>query len=350
MATLRQQLLDLIGKLAPEMERAFLDAIEDIKSEIVIREVVERLERQDIEGAIDALHIQPAAFNPLAEAMRQAFNQGGALVVQNIPRLADPLGGRVVLRWDASNQRAEANIRAVSSQLITNVTEQTKEAARETIVSRYAEGQGPRAIALDLVGRQNKVTGRREGGIVGLNRPQTELMERTRINLLSGDPDLMRKYLTLRTRDKRYDGAVRRAIEAGKPLDATTLEKLLMRLRDRNMKLRGETIARTETGTSVMSAKHEAYQQGLDAAGRDASLVTRKWRSAGDRRVRHTHMILNAQEVTGMDIPFHSPSGALMRYPGDQSLGAGASEIIGCRCDVEYIFDFAEAYARSRGR
>lgn len=350
MASLHQQLLTLIDKLTPDLERAFLEAIADIKSEIVLREIIERLERQDIEGAIEALHIQPVAFNPLAEAMRQAFNQGGALVVQNIPRLSDPLGGRVVLRWDASNQRAEANIRELSSRLIVDVTEGTKDAVRQAIVAGYAEGQGPRTIALDIAGRQNKVTGRREGGVVGLNPFQQELIERTRINLASGDPKLMRKYLGLKTRDKRFDATVRKAIDAGNPLDAASLEKIMMRLRDKNLKLRADTIARTETMTSVMAAKHQAYQQGLDATGRDASLVTRKWRSAGDRRVRHTHMVMNGQVVQGMDLAFQSPSGAMLRYPGDTSLGAGAAEIIGCRCDVEYNFDFAEAYARSRGR
>ncbi|MXN46059.1 head morphogenesis protein [Shinella kummerowiae] len=350
MATLRQQLLDLIDRLAPDMERAFLEAVEDIKSEIVLREIVERLERRDIEGAIEALHIDEAAFRPLAEALRQAYNAGGTMVVKDMPRLSDPLGGRVVLRWDVQNQGAEANIREISSKLITGITQQTREATREAIVSAYAQGQGPNTIALDLVGRQSRVTGRREGGVIGLNAPQAELIERTRINLLSGDPELMRKYLTLKTRDKRLDAAVRRAIDAGKPLDKATLDKVLMRLRDRNLKLRGETIARTETVTSVMSAKHEAYRQGLEKMGRDESFVTRKWRSSGRRNVRHTHQILNGQVVRGMDLAFQSPSGALLRYPGDTSLGAGAAEIVNCVCDAEYDYDFAEAYARSRGR
>ena len=350
MATLRQQLYDLIAKLEPEAERAFMEAVAQVKSDIVLREVVERLEKRDIEGAIEALHIDPAAFHPLSDALRQAYNAGGVLVVQNLPRLRDPLGGRVVVRWDVQNQRAEAIIRELSSTMITEVTESTKQVVRETIEARYSEGAGPNTIALDIVGRQSRVTGRREGGVIGLNGPQAALIERTRENLLSGDPERMRKYLALKTRDKRFDGAIRRAIDAGKPLDRASLDMVLMRLRDRNLKLRGEMIARTETMTSVMAAKHEAFQQGLDAAGRDASLVTRKWRSAGDRRVRHTHTILNAQEVTGMDAPFISPSGAMMRYPGDTSLGAGASEIIACRCDVEYNFDFADAYARSRGR
>lgn len=350
MATLREQLNDLIDKLSPDMEKAFHAAVDDLKSEIVLREVVEKLEKQDIQGALDALHIDPAAFRPLTEALRTAFNSGGALVANNLPQLFDPQGARVVFRWDVSNQGAEANIRDLSSSLITNVTQGTIEAARQTIVNGYAQGQGPNTIALDLVGRQNKANGQREGGVLGLNAQQSALIERTRINLASGDPALMKKYLDLQTRDKRLDGTVNKAIAAGKPLDADTLNRVLMRLRDKNLKLRGETIARTETLTSVLSAKHEAYRQSLSKANRDETLVKRTWRSADDGKVRHTHMILNGQVVHGMDLPFVSPSGAQLRYPGDVGLGAGAGEVINCRCDVDYTFDFATAFARSKGR
>ncbi len=47
MATLRQQLSALIDALSPNMEKTFREAIDDIKSEIALREVVERLERRD---------------------------------------------------------------------------------------------------------------------------------------------------------------------------------------------------------------------------------------------------------------------------------------------------------------
>jgi hypothetical protein len=199
MATLRQQILELIDTLAPDLERAFLEAIDDIKSEVVLKEVVARLEARDIEGAIEALHIQQSAFSRLGEAVRQAFNAGGSLVTKAMPKLADFLGARVVWRWDVSNQGAEAKIRDLSSALITRETETTREAARQTIVAGYSQGQGPNSIALDLVGRKSAITGKREGGVLGLNGPQSELMNRTRINLLSGDPKLMAKYLELKT-------------------------------------------------------------------------------------------------------------------------------------------------------
>ncbi|WP_051158694.1 hypothetical protein [Rhizobium grahamii] len=102
MASLRQQLSDLIDKFSPEIERAFREATDEITSEIVLKEVVTYLERRDIEGALAALHIDPSAFRPLAEAVRQAHNAGGLLTLQNTPCLFDPMGARVVFRWDVS--------------------------------------------------------------------------------------------------------------------------------------------------------------------------------------------------------------------------------------------------------
>lgn len=187
------------------MEKAFREAIDDIKSEIVLKEVVERLERQDIEGAIAALHIDPVAFRPLSEAIREAFSAGGLLVTQNMPRLSDPAGARVVVRWDVGNQRAEQIIREQSSKLITHVTEDTKAMAREAIHAGYAQGQGPRTIALDLAGRVNRVTQRREGGLIGLTSQLARTVENARAALLSGDVVSMKHYLTLTRRDKRFD-------------------------------------------------------------------------------------------------------------------------------------------------
>ena len=93
------------------MERRFFDIVDRVKSNIVLREVVERLELRYIEGAIAALHLDAEAFYPLKEALREAFNAGGTLTVGSLPRLSDPLVGRVVVRWDASNQAAETVIR-----------------------------------------------------------------------------------------------------------------------------------------------------------------------------------------------------------------------------------------------
>ncbi|WP_416355554.1 hypothetical protein ACLNGM_15050 [Aureimonas phyllosphaerae] len=59
--------------------------------------------------------------------------------------------------------------------------------------------------------------------------------------------------------------------------------------------------------------------------------------------MRHTHRLLNGRAVE-IDGVFYSSSGAALRFPGDPN--APASEIIGCRCWVEYKVDFAGALVR----
>lgn len=62
---------------------------------------------------------------------------------------------------------------------------------------------------------------------------------------------------------------------------------------------------------------------------------TRKiWHTALDEKVRMTHIDVEGVEI-GIDEPFHVGS-SLMLYPLDVSLGASASEIVNCRCTVEY--------------
>ncbi len=347
--TLQQQLNALIDSLEPSVEQAVRNASAEIRSEIVLREVIEWLERYDVEGAINALHIEAEAFRPLTEAVRQAYNQGGVLVTQNMQKISTPEGARVVVRWDGDNQRAEQIIRTKAAQLVTLVAEDTKEMLRERIASGFSQGQGPKTIATAIAGRIDKVTGKRVGGVIGMTAQQGRAVEKARVALSTGDVEGMKAYLGLSKRAKRYDARVRKAIEAGKPVDKETLDKITTKLTAAYVDLRGQTIARTETMMAVSASQHEAYQQGLDKAGRDASLVTRTWRSAGDKRVRHTHAVLNGQKVVGMDLAFQSPSGAMLRYPGDTSLGAGAAEVIGCRCICVYGFDFGAAYARSIG-
>jgi uncharacterized protein with gpF-like domain len=67
--------------------------------------------------------------------------------------------------------------------------------------------------------------------------------------------------------------------------------------------------------------------------------VVRVWDATGDSRTRETHAAMDGQEV-GPNEPFASGSGAQLMHPGDGSLGAGASEIINCRCVVTHKIDF----------
>jgi hypothetical protein len=303
---------------------------------VTLRLLVDRLEKGDINGALAALNLERGAFARLEDAVARAYSTGGSAAIGSLPTLRDMAGARVVVRFDARNLQAEAWLRQHSSELVTNILTDQRAGVRGALEAGMAAGRNPTATALDIVGRIDRATGRRVGGIVGLSEPQVGYVASARAELLSGDPALMRKYLTRARRDARFDGIVRKAIDAGKPLDAATVSRLVGRYGDRLLQLRGDMIGRTESLTSLSASKHEAFRQGLLKTNYSESQVVRTWDDAGDRKVRHTHHAMNGQKVRGLEAPFVSPSGARLRFPGDTNLGAGAEEVIGCRC-IEHI-------------
>jgi ParB-like chromosome segregation protein Spo0J len=61
----------------------------------------------------------------------------------------------------------------------------------------------------------NRATGQREGGVIGMNAGQIEARTKELAELLSGDPDQLRNYLRRSTRDKRSDSLVLKALREG---------------------------------------------------------------------------------------------------------------------------------------
>lgn len=190
----REKFEQLIADFEPLLRNAFMESVADIKSNIQIKRIVERLERNDIAGAIEALYLDPAAFRPLDRAIAQAFEGGGVAAVSNLPTLRDLFGSQLVVRFDVRNPRAEQWLTQHSTNLVTNIIEDQKVAARKVLVAGMEAGNNPRATALELVGRLSRATGRREGGILGLTSIQAEYAITARSELASGDTSALRHY------------------------------------------------------------------------------------------------------------------------------------------------------------
>lgn len=218
---------------------------------------------------------------------------------------------------------------------------------RAVLDAGMIEGRAPRDTALDIVGRLNRATGKREGGILGLNSAQTDAVIRARAELLSGDTAQLRNYLTRARRDKRFDRLVMQAIRDGKPVAKSDVDRITARYKDRLLQLRGEMIARTETLASLNAGKEESIRQLVDTGKVQRSAIKKIWRATGDDRTRDSHLALNGVEV-GLDEPFISPlTGAQMMHPHDTSRGAPASETIACRCFYEIKIDYFAALRRA---
>ena len=317
-----------MAKYGLEVAQAFMAAINDLRSNVELQKVIAALERGDLQGAMDALHLNRAAFAGLEAKITEAFIAGGQGAVASMPAAVS-----IGFRFDPGNQRAASWIRQFSGNLITGLVDGERQQAREFLADGMARGAHPRSVGLELVGRISRATGNREGGLIGLSPPQRAYVQAARIELASADPKLLKHYLTRTRRDRRYDRTVLKTIREGKAIDRDTASLMVTRYSARLVQLRGEVIARTEGLPAIRAAKHEAYQQLIDEGRIAEADIERGWHTAGDRRVRDTHEGMSGQTVRGLSLPFQSPSGALLMFPGDTSLGAGTEEIVACRCD-----------------
>lgn len=344
--TPREQLALFVETWQPTLRTAFLDAIDDIRSGMVIKLIVERLERGDIVGALDAMNIDRQAFERFEQAFEQAYTAGGNLGADGLA-LTEPEGYRAVFRFGVRNTPAEAWLRNYSGNLITAIVEEQREIIRAALVEGLSQGQNPRQTALEIAGRVNQATGEREGGILGLSRPYAAAVAKTRSALLSGDLAGMRAYLELRTRDKRFDRTVAKAIREGKPMPKDMADKIVARLESGYLKLRADTVSLHETFRALSASRNEAIRQAIAAGKIDAQDVTKVWKRTTSEHPRMQHIAMVGQTVP-FGQPFIAPDGTPIMHPHAE--GIPASHSLGCKCQVEYVVDYTAQLIRRRAQ
>ncbi|MGA0604861.1 phage minor head protein [Phenylobacterium sp. VNQ135] len=327
--TLERLYEELLTRYGREIADAFVAAVQDMATAADLQQLITAIEAGNLEAAIAALNIEQASYSPVLEAIRSGYVESGNLSASAI-RLA-------TIRFDVRNPRAERWLTDHSSTLVREIISDQRVAVRQALTAGMERGENPRTTALNIVGRLNRQTGKRENGILGLTSVQEQYVRNAQAELESGDPAQLRAYLERARRSKVFDRAVRKAVESGEAIPAETVRKAIAAYRGRLLKLRGDMIGRTEALTALRAAQHESYLQAAEAGKIAESAVRKVWRDASDLRVRHTHRVMDGQSV-GLRETFVSPSGARLLYPGDPS--APAAERIGCRCVASYLVKF----------
>lgn len=330
-------LLRLLDALTPAVRNSFLRAISDIKSEAQMTLAIDAIKRGDFARLVIALNIDEAFFAPLDQALRSAYLRGGEDLLKALPQLFRPDGAKIAARFNGRNERAETYLANRSSALIVEIMDDQREVIRTILTEGMEAGRGPRDVALDLVGKINQTTGRREGGVIGLTQRQTGYVINMRREL--NDPATMTNYFSRKRRDKRFDAAVRRAIREGKPIPKAMADKITQSYTNRLLQLRGETIARTELLSSLHEAQDEGLRQMVEKGALREDQITRTWDAAQDKATRPSHSAMEGQKAD-LEGAFTTGNGARLKYPGDRSLGAPAAEIINCRCRIAVGLDF----------
>jgi hypothetical protein len=333
---LYQELLSSHGR---KIADAFLAAVQDLRDNADLQRIAAAIEAGNLDAAIQAMHLDPAAFGVLQDAISAAYTAGGQAAVSTMPPIKTPQGAAVVVRFNGRNPRAEQWLKTESSQLVTRIIDDQRTAIRQALTAGMQKGQNPKTVALDIVGRVNRATGKREGGTIGLTGPQEEFARTAADELASGDPAQLRNYLTRARRDKRFDRTVQKAIDSGQPVPADIAGKAVQSYKNRLLQLRGETLGKHEAFGALAASKQEAFQQAADTGQVAASAITKKWRHFANEHPRVQHEEMAGKSVS-LNERFVLPDGTQMLYPHDPS--APASQTLGCHCMADYSISFLD--------
>lgn len=336
----RRALAALARDLEPGMRKAFLDAIRNITSPAQITLLREAIERGNIDDAIRILQIRPATFDVLQEQFRQAFIAGGAYQLSAIPNFVrDPSSGaKLIVQFGGNQPEAAEIIRDKGGRFIVELMEGMRETINDVIADGIDSGKGADAISLDLVGRKAR-TGRRTGGVVGLTSRDALTVQSVRSGLRGGDTERMRSYLSLKSRDKRFDATVRRALKEGKGLSKPDATRIADAMGARMLRARGKLIARTESISALNAGRARGIAQMIEDGVIREDQVRKVWDSTGDARTRPDHLFMEGQERR-LDGLFTTPDGSLLAHPADSSNGASAGQVIACRCYMDLRVDW----------
>ena len=347
MPTNRAAINALLRQMEGPIASAFAHAIATAKGRVQLERIITAIEHGNIDKVMESIGFRESMYSGLSEEIRAAYAQGGAFTLaKNVP-------AKYNMDFDISNPRAESWLRFNSSKLITgDLLVGQRTAIRVMLENGMEFGKNPRSVALDIVGRISKETGRRAGGVIGLNAPQAEWLKNMR-NTLEHNPRAyfiedqitgkMKPRFTLS--DRRFDKTVEKAIRTKTPIPEATRNQIAGNYENRLLKLRGDTIGRTEALRALNESADEALRQVVDDGLAPADSIIRIWRHSFSQNEREGHLMMDGQEAK-LGEYFHNPlTGAALQYPGD----GGPEESINCRCWVEQQIDFVAVEQAKEG-
>lgn len=284
---MEEELEKLVLQQEAKFRKVFNEWISEKRSQETLRQLQELLERGQIERALD-LMVDSQNYWPLL--FLQIYVAGGVWEALKSP---------YDFRFDPINSIDFPRSQSLSFH--TFIANSQKQALRDVAYREYIAGKSWREIAKAIQDR------------VGLSQRQ--------INTLQTYEELLRSKVDA-------DGK--------KEFTEAQIVRMLRTRRNQLIETRSKFLAREEVDTLIAQARDDAAQQ---AAILFEIQPEKEWVSRRDDRVRptHQHGSLDGQKKP-LNEPFISSSGARMMHPKDRSLGAGNSEIMGCRCRALYHY------------
>lgn len=330
--TTQRQLDAILRELEPELRQALMEAFDGIRNDIDMTDLRNAVERGDLGGLLDNIESYFSTYAMVASNIFVRYGTSFAPTIEYVDddefltndsnrqqrraeraleRRRERRARRARARFNAIN--AMPALQSVIAENVARMTEETRQMARELIIS----GVGQRETA------------RRIRESIGLSVPQAGYVENMRRRLESNDPAELRAILKGQTlRDKRFDATIKKAIRTGGAIPPAQIQKMTDAYTRKLRRKRAEDVARAEAQQYAETAKFEAAKQ---AGG----VVTKEWRHSRIwLRARPDHVMMNGVKVVGLETPFVMPDGVAMQHAHDPV--GGAKHNASCRCQTRY--------------
>ena len=295
-------------RIAPGLEAEFVKALEQLRKLLPLNTLTELIETEqfvELGTLIEALELpDPAGIQRL---LLDASTSTRTVIAADFPIRFDVVNPSVLSIIDSPALVTWTNNRV--SDLIVGVTQETKKAVTEIVRAGFVEGVAPRVQARQI---------RR---IVGLTARDAGAVDR----FLRGQLDA--------------GIAVKRA------------ETLADRMRNRMIRRRAETIARTEGIRAANQGQLQAWREAADEGLLNPSTTRRIWVAADDSRVCPICAVLDGQTI-GFDQPFVTNVEAVSFTDNGDSFTIHSTKLLKtpiveqtppahvmCRCAVGLVFD-----------
>ncbi|BAQ18312.1 hypothetical protein [Methyloceanibacter caenitepidi] len=309
---------ELVAKWQPKLAKAFLEAFAKIRNRVKKAVLVRLIERGDIQGAILAVGLNPAALNEFSMVHAQAYAESGEATAEHVP--ASPDGNSPFpFLFALQAARSVAVLRERYVNLQQQVFDSAALAVRDAIVDGLDSGTSPGQIADRLIGYVDRTTRTRVGGIVGLGQGHAKWVASYANDLASDDPAILKRLLDRGLRDKRFDPVILRAIADGKVLTAAIQSRARTAYVSKMLFENARFVAGREAWRLIAAAQEEAWQQAIDSNTVRQDQIVRFWMTRRDERVRRTHRLIPGMNADGRGWrePFQTPSGPSMHAPHD---------------------------------
>lgn len=300
------ELLDLVEQ---HLGASWSQIVEWLRENNSLDDIEAKLHAHDIEGVIAELDVAAKKF---AEAVHGGYIEAGQQQAEWLASETD-----VLVRFDVANDRATRWAKQNAANMVSSVTQDTRDTVRTIVADGVENGTNPRVVARTI----------RDS--IGLTPDRADAVDSYRRALENQQyADALGRALS----DGRSDRTIAAAQRDGRALTQGQIDDAVERYRQNQIDSRATAIARTEGLRAAHAGTYEALKQAVDDGHVDADALTRQWHhTSGGKNPRPEHREMNGQ-TRGLDEPFMSGSGAELMYPGDPD--ADPSETVNCRCAV----------------